>query len=89
MFASTLNPPPSLQGGRSEKVHGENRPRGGAEGPAQREGQIQEAQGETPSARHVGFGVGTLPTLRSRDGAQRSHRFMDEDPVTAAEDTRL
>lgn len=88
MFTSTLNPPPSFQGGGSEKVHGENRPRGGAEGPAQGEGQIQEAQGETPPTRHVGFGVGTLPALRSSVRAQRSHHLVDEDPATAAEDTR-
>lgn len=64
--ASAVTPPPSFQGGRSAKVHGENWPRGGAEGPAQGEGQVQEAQGETPSTRHVGLGVGTLPTLRSQ-----------------------
>lgn len=53
-----------VQGGRSAEVHGQDGPCGGPESLAEGEGEIQEAQRETSTSRHVGVGVGAPETAR-------------------------
>lgn len=63
---SVYRSPSFSQGGRSAEVHREDRPHRGDEGPKEREGQTQEAQGAGSSPRHAGSGVGAAQTLTSR-----------------------
>ncbi|XP_053813246.1 hydroxyacylglutathione hydrolase isoform X1 [Vidua chalybeata] len=56
-----------LQGGGRAEVHGQDGPRGGAEGAALPEGQLQEAQGEAQPPGHAGLRLGALRALPGQE----------------------